>query len=159
MAFWGYKDPVLVDFPRVSEVLNQFTYGPDPEREMGAYWPKGREYVRDKLRVIRPPDECFGYVERVEYEPGTQGRRSGEGTLFMERDATVGETKAYLRTYSSFHGWQEVHPDQTARDKGGEGDLIDWMFDEMANHDGGLGDENKVVRMEWGSGLVMARRK
>ena len=162
VAFWGYKDPVLVDYPKATEVLNRNTYGADPET-LGPYWSMpGRRYVQEKLRVIQPPESDFGAVERVEYEPACRGARSGEGRIFMERWASVGQTKAYYRTFSSFHGWQEAHPGQVARAEGGEGDLVDRMFDEMARDEVEgvvFADEEREVLMEWGSGLVMARRK
>ena len=161
VAFWGYKDPVLVDFPKATEILNRNTYGEDPET-LGPYWSMpGRRYVQEKLRVIQPPKETFEAVERVEYEPACNGARSGEGTIFMERKASVGQTKAYYRTFSSFHGWQEAHPEQVARAKGGNGDIVDRIFDEAAKDvDEGevFRDEENEVLMEWGSGLVMARR-
>ena len=162
VAFWGYKDPSLVDYPKATEVLNRNTYGADPET-LGPYWSMpGRRYVQEKLRVIQPPESDFGAVKRVEYEPACRGARSGEGTIFMERWASVGQTKAYYRTFSSFHGWQEAHPGQVARAEGGEGDLVDRMFDEMARDEVEgvvFADEEREVLMEWGSGLVMARRK
>jgi len=159
VAFWGYKDPALVDFPKATDTLNAYTYGPDPET-LGPYWTMpGRSYVQNKLRVIKPPASDFDDVQRVEYEPACNGPRSGEGTIFMERSLSIKETKDYYRTWSSFHGWQEAHPEQIARSKGGPGDLMDRMFDEMAAKDPELEDENKVVTMEWGSGLVMARKR
>lgn len=159
LAFWGYKDPVLVDYPHATEILNRNTYGSDPNT-MGPYWSMpGRRYVQEKLRVVQPPPVDFSEVERVEYEPACDGRRSGEGTIFMEKEVSVGGLKDYYRTWSSFHGWQEAHPGEVARSKGGSGDLADRMFDEIAEYDGELGDEGRVVRMEWGSGLVMARRR
>lgn len=161
VAFWGYKDPVLVDYPRASEILQRNMYGDDPET-FGPYWSMpGRRYVAEQLRVIQPPSPSFSDVERIEYEPATNGSRSGEGTIFMERKASIGQTKAYYRTFSSFHGWQEAHPEQIARAKGGSGDLVDRMFDEMAQDpEGGevFRDEENKVLMEWGSALVMARR-
>lgn len=162
VAFWGYKDPVLVDFPNASAILQRNTYGEDPET-MGPYWSMpGRRYVQEKLRVIQPPEEAFEQVQRVEYEPACDGSRSGEGTIFMERRASVGQTKAYYRTFSSFHGWQEAHPDQIARAQGGKGDLMDRIFNEMARDEVEgevFRDEGNEVLMEWGSGLVMARRR
>lgn len=158
IAFWGYKDPALVDYPKATEILNRNTYGPDPET-IGPYWSMpGRRYVQEKLRVIQPPEDAFENVGRIEYEPACNGARSGEGTIFMERSLSVGETKEYYRTWSAFHGWQEAHPKQIARSKGGEGDLIDNMFDEMAEHDDVFRNEENSVHMEWGSGLVMARK-
>ncbi|KAF2485315.1 putative S-adenosylmethionine-dependent methyltransferase [Neohortaea acidophila] len=159
VAFWGYKDPVLVDFPRATKVLDKTTYGDDPET-LGPYWSMpGRRYVQEKLRVIEPPAADFEDVQRVEYEPACQGRKSGEGTLFVEKSLTIAEMKEYYRTFSSFHGWKEAHPGQIARSKGGEGDLIDRMVDEMKGQDAFFAEEGNVVNMEWGSGLVMFRKR
>ena len=77
----------------------------------------------------------------------------------MEKSLSIREMKDYYRTWSSFHGWQEAHLEEIARSKGGEGDLLDRMVDEMAVEDPFFGDEENVVAMEWGSGLVMCRRK
>ena len=159
VAFWGYKDPALVDFPKATKILDRNKYGEDPET-LGPYWSMpGRRYVQEKLRVIQPTAADFEDVERIEYEPACHGRRSGEGTIFMEKNLTIAEMKDYYRTWSSYHGWQEAHPEQIARAKGGPGDILDRMFDEMASEDDFFKDESKMVWMEWGSGLVMCRKK
>ncbi|KAK5119560.1 hypothetical protein LTR85_007388 [Meristemomyces frigidus] len=159
VAFWGYKDHVFVDFPEATEIMQKYAYDPHPDM-LGSYWPMpGRSYVQDKLRIIKPPSSDWEDVQRVEYEPDTKGKRSGEGTLFMERSLTVGETKEYVRTWSSFHGWQETHPERKARSKGGTGDIMDDMFDRIAEGTEYFRREDNVVNIEWGSGLVMARRK
>jgi len=71
----------------------------------------------------------------------------------------VGECKEYVRTWSSFHGWQEAHPEQKARSRGGEGDVMDVMFDEIARDESHFRDDGNVVDIEWGSALTMARRR
>lgn len=159
LAFWGYKDHVFVDFPKASEILQHYAYDTHPDL-MGSYWPQpGRSYVQDKLRIIQPPKEDWEDVQRIEYEPGTQGAHTGEGTLFMETESNVGAVKEYVRTWSSFHGWQETHPGQVAKSKGGEGDVVDELFDLMAKEDAIFSDDTNVVKIEWGSALIMARRK
>lgn len=162
VAFWGYKDPVLVDYPAATRILEKYTYGSDPET-LGPYWSQpGRSYVQDKLRVVQPPlKEGWADVQRVEYEPECRGKRSGEGTCFVEKRLKVGEMKAYYRTFSSYHGWKEAHPGVEGREKGGQGDVIDRMVDEIVKAEGGgeLVDEEKMVNMEWGSGLVMCRKQ
>ena len=37
VAFWGYKDPALVDYPKATKILDRNTYGEDPET-LGPYW-------------------------------------------------------------------------------------------------------------------------
>lgn len=159
LAFWGYKDHVFVDSKRATDILNEFAYG-DSEDLLGPYWPgPGRSYVQDKLRVIKPPPSEWESIQRIEYEPGTNGKHSGEGTPMMERSMMIGECKEYVRTWSSFHGWQEKHPEQIARSKGGSGDVMDEMFDTIAKDVEYFRDDEFVVPMEWGSALVMARRR
>lgn len=159
LAFWGYKDHVFVDSPAASAIMQDYAYSSDPAK-MGSYWPQpGRSYVQDKLRVIQPPEAEWEDLKRVEYEPGTQGKGSGEGRLFMEAESTVGSIKAYVRTWSAFHGWKEAHPERVARKDGGEGDVVDECFEAIAKEDAVFADEEKVVKVEWGSALIMARRK
>lgn len=162
MAFWGYKDQVLVDYPKATEIIKEFCYRPDKDG-MGPYWQQpGRSIVQDKLRAIQPPGNDWE-VERVEYEAGTAGRHSGEGTMFMEQRMTVAQNMQYIRTSSSFHGWQEAHPDRKSRSAGGKGDCIDDLFDEIAEVEEDWKKEQnwleKQVDVEWGTGLVLARRR
>lgn len=159
VAFWGYKDHIFVDFPKASEIMMSYAYDTHPDM-LGSYWPQpGRSYVQDKLRVIQPPAGEWEDVQRVEYEPGTGGKHSGDGTLFMEKRISVGDCKEYVRTWSSYHGWKETHPGMEARSKGGKGDVMDEMFDKIAQTTDHFRDDENMVDIEWGSALVMARRK
>lgn len=159
VAFWGYKDPVFVGHPRASAVLQAWAYDLAPDR-LGSYWQQpGRGYVQEKLRVLQPPEDWFGDVERVEYEPNPEGKGRGEGEVLMEKTVSVGQFKEYVRTWSSFHGWKEVHPGREARAKGGEGDAADEMVDAIAAEEEFFRDEENLVHLEWGSAIVLARRK
>lgn len=159
IAVWGYKDHVFVDFPEATRIMQSYAYDQDADK-LGSYWPMpGRSYVQDKLRVIKPPQEDWDDVRRVEYEPDTRGRRSGQGEVMMERRLSVAECKKYVRTWSSFHGWQVAHPEMQAREQGGKGDIMDEMFDEIAQGTEYFRNEDNEVNIEWGSGIVMARRK
>ncbi|KAK4554483.1 trans-aconitate methyltransferase 1 [Recurvomyces mirabilis] len=158
LAFWGYSDPVFVDFPRASKIMQTYQYDDRPGK-LGSYWSMpGRSYTQNKLRVIKPPNADWEDLERIEYEVGTNGRRSGRGMLFMERRLTVGEMKGYLRTWSNYHVWSQENSSMSARSAGGNGDVVDEMFDEAADADEVFRKEDNVIDTEWGSGLVMARR-
>jgi len=159
MAFWGYKDHVYVGYPEASRMLKEYSYGMDPEKELGSYWSQpGRSITQNKLRAIKPPEGEWEDIERVEYEPGTNGPKSGEGTLFVDKRMTMAQSMDYMRTWSSFHEWEKKHPDNKKRSEGGSGDIIDWMYDDMKKAEGWT-DENMMLDIEWGSGLVMARKK
>ena len=162
MALWGYTDQVLVDNAKATHMISEFSYRPDKDA-MGPYWQQpGRSIVQNKLRAIQPPESEWE-VDRIEYEPGTSGRHSGEGTIFMEQRMTVAQNMEYIRTSSSFHGWQEAHPDRKSKASGGKGDCIDDLFEEIAeveedwkNHQNW---KEKEVDVEWGTGLILARKR
>lgn len=159
MAFWGYKDHCFVDYPKATELMNHYAYDLNKDL-LGSYWSQpGRSIVQEKLRAIKPPEDKWADIQRIEYEPSVQGKESGEGTMFMSSRMNVGQCKSYVRTWSSYHGWQETHPDQVAKDKGGNGDVIDELFDVISKESPEFKDNDYEVEMEWGSGLVMARKK
>jgi len=162
LAFWGYKDHVFVDFPNATKILDHYCYGPGDT--MGKYWEQpGRNIVRQKLRAVVPPEDSWEEVTRLEYEPGTKGANSGEGERLMHKKVKLGDLVGYGRTFSALHGWQEAHPERTSREKGGPGDLVDEMFDAMLEAEPEWkkeGDKwmDKVVEVEWGSYILMARK-
>jgi len=165
LAFWGYKDNYFVDFPKATKILDHFCYGPG-EDLMGMYWEQpGRSILRDRLRAVVAPESDWTDVTRIEYEPGTQGANSGTlGERLMYKTVTLGEMEGYARTFSAFHGWQEAHPERKAKMEGGEGDVVDEMFEEMLKEEGGWRKEGanwreKKVECEWGSAILLARRK
>ncbi|KAE8441565.1 hypothetical protein EG329_004684 [Mollisiaceae sp. DMI_Dod_QoI] len=154
VAFWGYKDNIFVDHPEATRLLDYYCYG---EKTMGPYWEQpGRQILRDKYREIVPPVNEWGDVERVVYEPGTEGKGSGEGELLMGRRLKLGEVEGYLRTFSSYHNWKAGN--------GGERDIVDVMFEEMVEAESEwkkAGDKWRDVEVEneWGSVILMARKK
>lgn len=162
LAFWGYADPVYVNFPKASSILTHYTYGQDKDL-LGPYWPQpGRTILRNNLRAIQPPPEDWNEVQRLEYEPGMNGAGSGEGTKFMSTTVTLGQSMEYVRTFSSYHGWKEAHPDRVRRSEGGQGDIVDELLERMVEAEPDWTDtqtaSEKPVQIEWKSGLILARK-
>ncbi len=162
LAFWGYKDPVFVDYPKATKILNEYAYS-NNERSLGSYWSQpGRSKVENKLRDIEPPVDRWEDVQRIEYEPGTNGPKTGEGTIFLSRRMALGECMDFIRTWSSYSAWQDKFQTKKRAD-GGEGDVVDEMFDKMRSAEQDwLQDKmwtEQEVEIEWGSGLLLARRK
>lgn len=160
LAFWGYKDHVLVSYPRATDVINEYAYGQDPWL-LGSYWQQpGRSIVQQKLRAVQPPVEDWEDVSRDEYEPGAEG-----GTRFMHARMTLGTMEEYVRTWSSFHAWQRKWPDRTRRAPGNtdqRGDVVDEMMDKIRETEPSFQrDDWKDVEVdvEWGSALILARRR
>jgi trans-aconitate 3-methyltransferase len=160
LAFWGYRDAVWVDYPKATKVMHECSYSLDKEK-LGSYWQQpGRSIVEGLLREVKIPSDVFEDQQRIEYEPGSKGAASGTGTMFLSKSFTLGEAKGYVRTWSSFHGWQTAHPDQKSRSEGGQGDLVDRLFDEMSQAENGkLTDDSMEMKTEWGSALLLARRQ
>ncbi|KAG4427307.1 hypothetical protein IFR05_017209 [Cadophora sp. M221] len=164
LAFWGYKDNVFVDFPRATRVLDRFCYGDD---RMGPFWEQpGRNILRGKLRGVVPPDEEWEDVRRIEYEPSVEGggRGKGVGEVLMQRRLKLGEVEGYVRTFSAYWNWVAEHPEEKSRAEGGEGDVVDEMFDEMREVEPEWkkkGEDWRDIEVdnEWGSAILLARRK
>jgi SAM-dependent methyltransferase len=162
LAFVGYKDNIFVDYPEATKVLDHYFYGSDT---LGPFWEQpGRNILRDKLRAIVPPPEDWEDVQRVEYEPGTKGRGSGEGTLLMHKKLKLGEMEGYARTSSSYHNWMAAHKEQKAKKDGGQGDIIDEMFEKMLEVEPEWKAQGErwrdfEVYTEWGSAILLARKK
>ncbi|KUJ10487.1 putative Trans-aconitate 3-methyltransferase [Mollisia scopiformis] len=154
LAFWGYKDNTFVENPKATKILDHYCYG---EETMGPYWEQpGRNILRDKYRDISPPEKEWEDVVRVEYEPGTEGKGSGEGEVLMSRRMKLGEVERYLRTFSAYHDWKA--------ENGAERDILDRMFEEMVEGEpewkaAGEKWRDVEVENEWGSVILMARKK
>ncbi|KAI1481922.1 S-adenosyl-L-methionine-dependent methyltransferase [Daldinia eschscholtzii] len=166
VAFWGYKDNVLVGAERATEIMERFVYGfgevaPGIEG-MGPYWEQpGRSILRDLLRSVHPPDSDWKEVTRLEHEPGEEGT---DETRWMCKKMKLGEVEGYLKTFSAYNGWKEAHPEVKSREEGGEGDVLDIMWDHMVDavpEWKAMGEQWREVEVEndWGTYILMARRR
>ena len=162
LAFWGYQDHVFVDYPGATALLHELACGTRAD-QLGPYWQQpGRSIVQERLLPIEPPESEWE-VQRLVYEPGTGGKGSGTGTSFIERRMTVAANMEYVRTWSAYHGWEETHPERVKRSAGGVGDCVDELFDRIREAEEDLRDDpdflKREVEVEWGFGVVMARRR
>ncbi|KAI0011322.1 S-adenosyl-L-methionine-dependent methyltransferase [Xylariaceae sp. FL0662B] len=166
LAFWGYKDNLLVDAPRASEVMDRFVYGFGEAAPglplMGPFWEQpGRAILRDLLRGVRPPEKDWVDVTRLEHEPGEDG---SEEVCWLRKKMRLGEVESYTRTFSCFSRWKDAHPGIKSREEGGEGDIIDVMWDHMidAVPEWRAMDQqwrDIEVVSDWGTYILMARRR
>jgi hypothetical protein len=162
LAFWGYKDNLLVDYPAATKIFDHYCYGPDT---MGPLWEQpGRNILRDRYKAIVPPSEDWQDIQRIEYEPSTNGSGSGEGTVLMHKKAKPGEIEGYVRTFSAYHSWMAQHSEEKARKDGGKGDIVDEMFDKMVEAEAEwrahwANWRDIEVENEWGTVILLARKK
>ncbi|KAI0889188.1 S-adenosyl-L-methionine-dependent methyltransferase [Annulohypoxylon maeteangense] len=166
VAFWGYKDNVLLGTEHVTEIMEEFIYGFDEVAPgwtgMGPCWEQpGRNILRDLLRSVRPPESDWADVKRLEHEPG---KEDTEETCWLRKNMKLGEVDSYLRTFSCFIAWKDEHPDVKSRTEGGDGDIIDVMWDRIIDTVpewkamGGRWREAEVIS-DWGTYILMARRR
>jgi trans-aconitate 3-methyltransferase len=162
LAFWAYTDHVFRGYPAASKLVHETAYGASKDL-LGSYWQQpGRSIVQNYLRDIKPPSVVWE-VERREYDPTVSMPQSKEGKIVMEKRMTVAANMEYMRTWSSYHGWQEAHPEKKAKSAGGEGDVVDELFEEIKNQepnwdrDGNWRDME--VNISWGTALVLARKR
>lgn len=162
LAFWGYKDNYIVDHPKATQVLDHYCYGPNT---MGPFWEQpGRSILRNLYHDILPPESDWEDVQRIEYQPDTKGKASGKGEVLMQKKLKLGELEGYVRTFSSFHNWAVANPERKSRKDGGEGDIVDELFDKMIEVEpdwkaqGDKWREYEAIN-EWGSVILLARKR
>lgn len=172
LAFWGYKDHVIVGRPATSEVFDRFTYGKGevaPGMEsMARFWElPGRNILRNSLSAVVPPEKDWEDVRRIVWDPDRETAEIGdaaEEVLWMRKTLKLGELEGYTRTYSAFGGWKDAHPEFRSRADGGEGDIVDRMYDEVVaavpewEAEGNKWREIEVEAV-WGTVLLLARRR
>lgn len=173
LAFWGYKDHIIVGRPETTPIFDKFIYGiqePVPGVEsLARFWElPGRDILRDSFRTVVPPATDWESVMRIAWDPD---RKAGdindapEEALWQRKTLKLGELEGYVRTYSSFSGWKNVHPEKKSRAEGGDGDVVDLMFDEIVAavpEWKALGDgrwKDVEVDTVWGTVLLMAKRR
>ncbi|KAI1134420.1 S-adenosyl-L-methionine-dependent methyltransferase [Hypoxylon sp. FL0543] len=166
VAFWGYKDNVLLGAEQATEIMEHFVYGfgevAPGVNGMGPYWQQpGRNIVRDLLRSVRPPETDWTDVKRLEHEPGEDGT---EETCWLRKKMKLGEVEGYVKTFSCYVAWKDAHPEAKSRSEGGDGDILDIMWDRMVDavpEWKAMGErwrEAEVIN-DWGTYILMARRR
>ncbi|KAJ8113428.1 hypothetical protein ONZ43_g5154 [Nemania bipapillata] len=129
---------------------------------MGPYWEQpGRNILRGLLRSVEVPTDNWKDVTRLEHEPGKQDNQDAS---WLRKSMKLGEIEAYTRTFSCYISWKDAYPEARSRAEGGEGDVIDVMWDQMIDSVPewkAMGEQWKEadVVSDWGTYIIMARRK
>lgn len=145
----------VVGHPELAPLLKKYTYG--GPGSMGPYWEEpGRSIVVGLYRDIIPPDALYTDVTRHFFPRKTESGEE-ERIVRIPKKMTISIMKPYTRTWSAFHGWQAANPDKKGRENGGEGDIVDEMFDEMKKVTGF--EDDTEFDIEWSSGILLARKR
>ncbi|PNY24214.1 Trans-aconitate 3-methyltransferase [Tolypocladium capitatum] len=169
LAFWGYKDNILVGHARANKILDEFCYADGhvaPGLEgMKAYWEQpGRNRVRNLLREVEPAAAQWRDVKRILCDVRDAGEVPDAETAWMRRRVSLGELEAYVRTFSAFQGWRDAHPEARGRAAGGQGDVADMLMDRIVDSEPrwrAMGEAWRDAEAEtvWGTYILLARRR
>ncbi|KAK3938217.1 S-adenosyl-L-methionine-dependent methyltransferase [Diplogelasinospora grovesii] len=175
LAFWGYKDHAIVGHPELTPIFDKFIYDePEPvpgTESMARFWElPGRNILRDSLQEVVPPETDWAEVTRIAWDPDRNSHDMGvnsapEAALWQRKTLKLGELEGYVRTFSSFAGWQIAHPDRKSRAQGAkEGDVVDLLFDEIVAtvpEWKAKGEKWGDIEVDtvWGTVLLMAQRR
>ncbi|KAF4126524.1 LOW QUALITY PROTEIN: trans-aconitate 3-methyltransferase [Geosmithia morbida] len=172
LAFWGYKDNVLIGHPQANAIFDAFCYGKDdvaPGIEgMDKYWERpGRDILRRLLRDIEPPVSDWQGVKRIVCDVDASVKEEdipGGGEAWLRKKLTLGGFESYVRTFSAFQGWKDANPGMVSRADGGQGDLVDLLMDRVVEAEPewkvlGDGWRDAEVETVWGTCILLAKRR
>ena len=188
VAFWCYSDTLFPESSYASSILHKWAYGhgmiESGHKGMGSYWSfPGRSRVEALFGNLVLPDASQEWedvqwvrndrrneykwyidVENVGGDIAGKDRESGVSDVDrqkvkMQKTMPIGHVKQFLRTWSAYHNWSQQHASQRPRVAGGEGDVVDWAFDEIAEQETSWKDEGYNVLVEWPVGMLLIRRK
>lgn len=144
LAYWGYVEPIFIDFPKANEIYQKFVYE-DP-RYMGPKWIQpGKNFLRFFFKHVQVPSNSFKDIETHHYYPG----ETKEHTAYYHGDHkyTMAEFLNYLQSWSAYHTWQKEHPGE---------DIAEIFVNELKQTFGW--DDDTELRVEWGTTYTFARR-
>ncbi|ONH69610.1 putative S-adenosylmethionine-dependent methyltransferase CRG1 [Cyberlindnera fabianii] len=146
LAFWAYTDPIFVDYPKANEIYEKYVF--EDDRYLGPMWSQpGRGIVRRFYEDIKVPEHLFESVEKHDYYPGKSEERTEY--FFGDSEYNLKKFALMVSTWSATHAWRRAHPDAKV-------DIIDQLISELKSELGWTDDT--VVRAEWGTTYVLARR-
>ncbi|KAF5866242.1 hypothetical protein ETB97_000206 [Aspergillus alliaceus] len=137
------------------------------------------QFAAESLPFLKGPQSTYspgGGSSRTNCAPSSRrspsGRRPSGSSTSRPRPVssggrakmTLGAMEEYTRTWSSFHQWQQRFPSAHRRGPygDGEGDVIDRMMDAIREAESAFQVsewKEKEVDVEWGSALILARRR
>ncbi|EWZ34043.1 hypothetical protein FOZG_13723 [Fusarium oxysporum Fo47] len=137
LAFWGYKDNIIIGHPQANKIFERFCYGEgDVSPGLGGlnqYWERpARDILRGLLADVKPPGSHWDKIKRITYNVDKDTTEVADAeTAWMRSKINLGQFEAYVRAFTAYRGWMDAHPDNKSRAEGGEGDIVDILFDQI----------------------------
>ncbi|EXM13410.1 Methyltransferase type 11 [Fusarium oxysporum f. sp. vasinfectum] len=170
LAFWGYKDNIIIGHPQANKIFERFCYGEgdvSPGLEgLNQYWERpARDILRGLLADVKPPESDWDKIKRITYNVDKDTTKVADTeTAWMRSKINLGQFEAYVRAFTAYRGWMDAHPDKKSRAEGGEGDIVDILFDQILEAEPewkAQGDRWRDIKVEsvWGTYILLAKRK
>lgn len=153
LAYWFYKDPIFVDFPKANAIYDKYCYGeeigPDgSELYMGPSWEQpGRNFLRTLLKEVEVPTDLYTDIVRNEYHAD---RNSEKTSLYIARTVNLQTVLEYVQSWSAYHTWMKKYGSSHK-------DIAEQFVDELRAEMGWLDDfQFEIV---WDTVYTFARKK
>ncbi|KAG8991745.1 hypothetical protein FRB93_002591 [Tulasnella sp. JGI-2019a] len=179
VAFWSYASFFIVGHPELTSMIAEFSLGDD---SLGPFWQQpGTSIIHSRLRDIAFPKSSnwnSAQATRIDFQGPHHLSDEGEirhlelseleATLASGAESLVGEVttdvllrkkltwdgmKAYFRTWSAYHSYQEKYPEQTGPGK--DGDIVDQFVDGLKEK---LSECENGVEVDWPIYSMMIRK-
>jgi len=161
-VFWGYSEFRVADYPGVTYLINEYSQGKDPKKNLGPYWEQpGRKILDNHLldvpKAVDVVPNAFTDSEHVFFTGDHHPDLPNPKPVILRKPTTWHGVNAYLQTYSSLHRYHEVYPN----DKNSPaGNLAQRFAARLRGATIGFGmDRDQLdVTIEWPMAVVMVRR-
>lgn len=160
LAYWFYKDPIFVGFPKANKIYENYTYNssfdinPDDEfeRYMGPYYQQpGHDFLRTLMKEIEVPTESFYDIVRNEYrvDDDDSPLDTAKTPLSIRKKITLKLFLAYVQSWSAYHSWMKDH--------GHKYDIAERFVAELKRELNW--DDETVVDVVWDTVYTFARKR
>lgn len=107
LAYWFYKDPIIIGFPKANALYDKYCYGDD---YMGPFWQQpGRNFLRTFMKEVEVPQLLFDNVTTQEYLVEDFPQKT---PLSIKMTVTVDWWESYIKSWSAYHSWMKENGDK-----------------------------------------------
>lgn len=148
LAFWGYVDPVFVDYPELDSVIEEFQYA---DSSLGPYWEQpGRQLLRELLKDQVIDGQYFTDIQETLYRPRMPIQATGEvNSLRVDKQMSLLDFELYIKTWSSYNAWRAHNPKKQ--------DICKKFMRRVSGHT--RQDPNTPLKVAWSTVNKLARRR
>ncbi|CAR26529.1 hypothetical protein ZYGR_0H03430 [Zygosaccharomyces rouxii] len=112
-AMWGYSDAFFPEYPKIDSLIINLTY--DENNGLGKYWDQpGHSILRNMYKDLHLDTNLFTDIEEaffMEDEIRSKEHVKSEPVpFFMSKFVTLSQYQEFIKTWSGYHTWRQLHP-------------------------------------------------